>query len=197
MNIKIIFTFLIILGSSIAYSQQSELEKMFKSMPIEEQYDYVYEKSESYERYKVIRTTTFQLLKKSSLDSINAYKNDLTEFNNEIRNLNQTVGSKDQTINTLSKDLEALKNTKDSMKFMGTEISKGAYNTILWSIVLSLAVLVALFFLLFKRSNSVTSEVKKRLSEVEDEFENHRKNALKREQKLARELMDEKLKHKF
>lgn len=178
-------------------AQQSELEKKFKSMGIEEQYDYVYEKSESYERYKVIKTTTIQLLKKSSLDSINGYKNELSELNNKIREINQNLESRDKEIKTLSSDLAAVNNTKDSMKFLGSEISKVAYNSVLWSVVFGLAILVGVLFLLFRRSHSVTSDTKKRLDEVEDEFETHRKMALKREQKLARELMDEKLKHKF
>jgi len=50
---------------------------------------------------------------------------------------------------------------------------------------------------MFKRSHLITKETKQRLAEVEEEFETHRKSALKREQKIARELMDEKLKHKF
>jgi uncharacterized protein YbjQ (UPF0145 family) len=83
------------------------------------------------------------------------------------------------------------------MAFLGAEIGKGAYNSAMWGLVFGLIVLSVVLFLMFKRSHSITNETKHRLNEVEEEFETHRKSALKREQKLARELMDEKLKHKF
>ena len=43
----------------------------------------------------------------------------------------------------------------------------------------------------FKQSNSITIQTKETLKEVEEEFENHRKTALEREQKVRRQLQDE------
>ena len=70
-------------------------------------------------------------------------------------------------------------------------MSKSTYNLFIWSLVGGLIILTALSFLLFKRSHLVTKETKVRLDEVREEFDSHRKNALIREQKLARKLQDE------
>ncbi|TRX62812.1 tRNA (guanine-N1)-methyltransferase [Carboxylicivirga sp. M1479] len=193
----VLFTAVLLSLVSVNMFAQGDLTARFDSLSLNAQYDYVINKSETFERYKVIKISTVNLLKKSSLDSIAIYKDELKVRNNEITGLNKTVLEKDQKISELSAKLTAVTNTKDSMTFLGAEISKGAYNSIVWGIIFVLLILVLVLFLMFKRSHSITSETKKRLNEVEEEYENHRKSALKREQKLARELMDEKLKHKF
>ncbi|MDX1316484.1 MAG: tRNA (guanine-N1)-methyltransferase, partial [Xanthomarina gelatinilytica] len=43
----------------------------------------------------------------------------------------------------------------------------------------------------YKNSHVITKEAKKALEEIEVEFEEHRKTALEREQKVRRQLQDE------
>ncbi|WP_439183283.1 hypothetical protein [Carboxylicivirga taeanensis] len=193
---SLVFTALLLVQSASMVAQ-SDLATRFDSLSLKEQFDYVYSKSETYERYKVIKISTYNLLKSSSIDSVAFYRNDLVDRNEEIDLLKGTVEGKDAQINSLTNQLQTLTNSKNSMMFLGIEVSKVAYNSIMWGLVFALVVLVLVLFMLFKRSHTVTNETKLRLSEVEEEFETHRKSALKREQKLARELMDEKLKHKF
>jgi hypothetical protein len=66
----------------------------------------------------------------------------------------------------------------------------------MWSIIAGLFAFLLLFIYKFKGSNSSTREAKLRLDEVETEFEDHRRNALEREQKVRRQLQDELNKHK-
>jgi hypothetical protein len=63
-------------------------------------------------------------------------------------------------------------------------------------LILGSLTVAGICFLLFKRSNVVTVETKQTLEEVREEFDTHRKNALVREQKLARRLQDEVIKNK-
>jgi len=194
---KLLFAFLMLTSWSNVFAQKSDLEAKFDTLSLKGQFEYVYEKSETYERYKVVKISTFGLLKKNSVDSIDVYKTELVARKREITQLQSTVEDKDGKITELTENLNATNETKNSMVFLGAEVSKGAYNSIMWGIVFILAGAAVVLFLMFKRSHMVTSETKNRLSEVEEEFEAHRKSALKREQKIARELMDEKLKHKF
>ena len=48
-----------------------------------------------------------------------------------------------------------------------------------------------IFIYRFKNSNTVTKSAKKSLAEIEEEYEDHRRNALEREQKVRRQLQDE------
>ena len=71
------------------------------------------------------------------------------------------------------------------------QLSKGLYNIMLWSIIGVLLLLVFTFIYKFKTSNSITKAAKKSLEETEQEFEEHRRVALEREQKVRRQLQDE------
>jgi len=195
--IKLLCIFLLLISWSNVSSQNNVLKAKFDTISLKGQFEYVYDKSESYQRYKVVKVSTFNLLKNNSVDSINVYKSELRVRKKEITELKSTVGEKDAKIKELTDNLIATNETKDSMVLLGAEVSKGAYNTIMWFVVFGLGVLALMLFLMFKRSHLITKETKQRLAEVEEEFETHRKSALKREQKIARELMDEKLKHKF
>jgi hypothetical protein len=61
----------------------------------------------------------------------------------------------------------------------------------MWSIIGALLALLIFFVYKFNNSNVVTKEAKLALSEMEEEFEEHRKVALEREQKVRRQLQDE------
>jgi len=77
------------------------------------------------------------------------------------------------------------------MSFLGSLVSKGTYNIILWTIIGSLLLLLLFFIYKFRNSNILTQEAKTNLSELEIEYEDHRRRALEREQKISRQLQDE------
>ena len=91
--------------------------------------------------------------------------------------------------------LAIIKKEKDSVNILGMLVTKGVYNTIVWSLILGLLVAFILMLLMFKRSNHVTVKTKEALNDKQEEFDKHRKWALEREQTLARDL--NKLKQKY
>jgi len=62
--------------------------------------------------------------------------------------------------------------------------------------VAALLVFLIVFIYKFKNSNAITKAARKSLEETELEFEEHRRVALEREQKVRRQLQDEINKHK-
>ncbi|MBS2097668.1 tRNA (guanine-N1)-methyltransferase [Carboxylicivirga linearis] len=170
-------------------------EDVLKQSSINDQFDYVIEKSNTYEQFKVVRYRHMMALKKSSLDSISNLKTEINTNEKEINELKATQNELETNLTNVQKELEAVTTSKNSMAFLGQEIEKTLYNSVMWGLIFVLIGLSAILFFLFKRSHAVTKETKERLTEVEEEFEKHRKTALKREQKLARELMDLKVKN--
>ena len=77
------------------------------------------------------------------------------------------------------------------MSLFGLQMSKTGYNLLMWSIIGALLILLVFFIYKFNNSNIVTKQAKLSLSEMEEEFEEHRKVALEREQKVRRQLQDE------
>jgi len=70
--------------------------------------------------------------------------------------------------------------------------NKGTYQTTMWVIILALVLILLFFIYKFKNSNVLTKEARKNLAENEAEFEEYRKTALEKQQKLGRMLQDEK-----
>ena len=105
------------------------------------------------------------------------------------------VNLKTSLSNTQS-TLSATNEEKDNISLFGIQMSKAGYKVLMWSIAAGLLALLLFFIYKFKGSNSATREAKNKLNEVEIEFEDHRRNALEREQKVRRQLQDELNKHK-
>ncbi|NJO91705.1 MAG: hypothetical protein HC831_24125 [Chloroflexia bacterium] len=75
-------------------------------------------------------------------------------------------------------------------------MSKEAYSKLMWIIISVLALVLAVFIILFKRSNKITLINKSALQETRDEFDKFRKRALEREQELSRNHLAELNKYK-
>jgi septal ring factor EnvC (AmiA/AmiB activator) len=102
-----------------------------------------------------------------------------------------TITSLNNQLKETTENLEKITAEKDSMSFLGAQVSKVTYNFILWTIILGLLLLLLLFIYKFRRSNFLTQEAKANLSDLESEYEDHRRRALEREQRISRQLQDE------
>jgi septal ring factor EnvC (AmiA/AmiB activator) len=167
---------------------------------INSQFDYIYKKSGNYradgKRYEVVRIISLDKLRKNVLDSLNASNKKAAELNATISGHEATIASLNKKLDETTKKLSAVTEEKDSMSLLGMLVSKITYNIILWTIITGLLLLFLLFVYKFRRSNTLTQEAKTALSEVEVEYEDHRRRALEREQKISRQLQDEINKYK-
>ena len=93
-------------------------------------------------------------------------------------------------------NLSDISKEKNSISFLGVNMGKHVYNSFTWTIIGGLALCLAIFILLFKRSNSLTTQTKIDLVETKEEFEAFRKRALEREGQMARKHLDELNKYK-
>ena len=64
-------------------------------------------------------------------------------------------------------------------------MNKALYNTILWFIILGLAVVAVLVFLLYKRTRMVTVQTKSDFEAIEEAFETHKKASREKYEKLV------------
>ncbi|WP_167342477.1 hypothetical protein [Nonlabens sp. SY33080] len=152
----------------------------------------VIESSNRYQEYRVIE-----------IDKINKLKKEVTttaeDQDIEINNLNKRIEDQVSQIQELNDQMEAskidiaaLEKGQDSMELLGIQLEKSMYNIILWSIIGILTILLISFIYKFKNSNSLTSTAQEQLAQIEEEYENYRRNALEKEQRLNRQLLDAK-----
>ena len=167
---------------------------------IDSQFEYVFRKSGNYRadgiRYEVVRINSLDKLRKNVVDSLKASYKKAAELNATISGHEATISSLNKKLEETTHNLTSVTEEKDSMSFLGLLVSKATYNFILWTIIAGLLLLFLLFVYKFRRSNTLTQEAKTALSEVEIEYEDHRRRALEREQKISRQLQDEINKYK-
>ena len=161
------------------------------SNSIESQFIKVVDKSNSYQKYKVIKKTKIEGLRKNVLDTIEMLELKIATSKVEIENLKSKVELLTKTLDTTKSNLAASIEEEDKIEAIGLVMKKTTYNTLLWSIISGLLGLLG--FLLYKHKNGheITKNTKLRLTEVESDFDAHRKKTLTNEQLLRRKLQDE------
>ncbi|MBD0833565.1 tRNA (guanine-N1)-methyltransferase [Aestuariibaculum sediminum] len=183
--------------SVFAQTENAEEDKLsLNSGTIDNQFEYVIQRSNNYQDYKVVKKVWLYALKAHTMDTLNAAHKNLNDtkavVNAQAKEIEDLKANLSDTQNTLN----ATNLEKDSMSLFGMQMSKSSYNVLMWSIIAGLFALLLLFIYKFKNSNVVTTQAKQALSDIEEEFEEHRKIALEREQKVRRQLQDEINKHK-
>ena len=189
-KLAVLLLFLLSINLSTAQVQPEEKLSLNKGT-IDNQFEYVITKSNRYQEYKVVNTNWLYALKAHTLDSLKAVKKQLADTQ-------LLVGTQDKEIQVLKTNLSDTNSTlnqtnleKNSMSLFGMLMSKTSYNLLLWSIIGGLLAFLLFFIYKFNNSNAITKQAKLSLTETEEEFEEHRKRALEREQKVMRRLQDE------
>ncbi|NJX14609.1 tRNA (guanine-N1)-methyltransferase [Tamlana crocina] len=186
----IVFTCLVTFNS-FSQNDQEEEKLSLNSGSIDNQFEFVIRRSNSWQEYKTVKKTWLYTLKAHTLDSLKAVHKDLAETQAVVKSQAKEIEDlKSNLLNTQDK-LEKTNAEKDSMALFGMQMSKGGYNGLMWSIIAGLLALLLLFIYKFKNSNAITRDARKSLAEIEEEFDEHRRTALEREQKVRRQLQDE------
>lgn len=199
MNFTKSLTLLTLLFSLTIFAQTSDSDDdklSLNSGTLDNQFDYVITKSNGWrdergQSYKVIKAYWLTDLKAHVLDSLQAIRKDLVATGITVKAQAQEIEDLKTSLSNTQSTLDKTKSEKNSMSLFGVQMSKGGYSGLMWSIIAVLLALLVFFIYKFKNSHAVTKEAKRALSDVEEEFEEHRKTAVEREQKVRRQLQDE------
>ncbi|PWG04206.1 hypothetical protein [Polaribacter aquimarinus] len=190
LHLLILFFFV----SSITFGQQAIEDK---NKTIEGQFNKVYRTSTTYnpkdtpKRYKVINIKSYEDLKSNILDSITIYRELISKKESLLKTERENIEKIKTKLSKTQLDLKIANQKENSISLLGIELSKTTYNILLWGIIIILIISLLYFIFKFFRSNILTKEAQGNLINVEEEFEQHRKKSLEREQKLRRQLQDE------
>ena len=181
--------FLFLITSFVAYTQETiEIEE---DSSIKGQFDRIYRISTTYQTYKVIDRDEYEKLKSNVLDSLKNSKKLISEKENLLKTERDNVEVLNSSLNTTKLDLDTALQKENSIFLFGTHLNKTNYNLILWFIIILLFVGFGAFVFKFSKSNVQTNEAQSNLLDIEQEFDDHRKKSIEREQKLRRQLQDE------
>lgn len=175
---------------------QEEQTQSINEGSINDQFEFVFRKSGNFKgttglAYEAVRRSMLLSLQAHTLDSLNTLQSKLSDTRSTVDTQQQEITELKSNLTKTQDTLTATNTEKDSMALFGLQMSKTSYNMLMWAIIAGLLVLLITFIYKFKNSNSVTKDAKSALAEIENEFEEHRRNALEREQKVRRQLQDE------
>lgn len=186
-TITSLLTFGLLLFSTLVFSQ----EKVETVNSIDQQFNELLESSNNFKKYKVVEETKLIELQRNTRAEIADLEKEIIASKNNIDSQEEKIAQLNATLTGTTKDLQEANKAKEEIAFLGIPTDKSTYRTIMWGILLVLTITLVIFVYKFKNSHAQTKEAKKNLQEIDDEFEEYRKTALEKQQKLGRMLQDE------
>lgn len=162
-----------------AFSQDQSLTGQFND---------ILDKAESYESYKVIKTSKLLKFKSVMLDSLVAYKNSINALDAQLAQMKADLDiiKNDYTLIKTQLNESEVKNA--TIGLLGFNINKGSYNIVLWSFVVLLMSAIAILYMRVKHVCAVVKRVKSAYSKIMDEYRTQRHQSVEKQIKLKREL---------
>lgn len=179
-------------SSSVSTSAPARPEK--KSWKDEDniasQYKMFREDLPRYTKYVYFEPSLLDEYHKSVSDTINRLKSGWEATRKTVAILEEKVETLKASQKSVQEELDVALEEGSSISVFGANVDKLAFASVMWIAVFVLIGLCGFVFVLFKRSNILTSQAQKDFQDLNDEFEQSRKNTLEKERKLRRELQD-------
>jgi hypothetical protein len=166
-------------------SGQTKMPEELTTGTIREQIEYVEDHTRIYENFRAIREDIYQKLNRNILDTVTSEKNKVAEFKNLTGALNGRTDSLNVLLASTRTQLDEVTATKNKIRVLGLEINKTAYNSIMWTLLGAILLLMVIGFLIFRRNLVVLLRTEKDLKELKEEFEAYRQSS-----RIAREKVE-------
>jgi chromosome segregation ATPase len=155
------------------------------------QFDAMIDASNRFQRFRVVRQDFLDAYKANVSDSIEVYTSEIGALKATIAEQKTRIADQGTEISDRDTEIGSLKGEKDSISLLGMQLSKSTYNIALWSIIGIL--LAGLLFAIARMQVAVSGSRDARVAreKTAEELEKSRKNRLEVEQKLRRQLQDE------
>lgn len=174
---------------TIVTAQEAAVQEGPKT--IDQQFTETIEGSNNFKQFKVIEKTKMNRLQANTKKRITGLQEEIKTLENKINEQEAAALKVSSDLESTQQNLEATNLEKDSINLFGTQMKKEVYQTTMWTIIGILLLGLLLFVYKFKNSNTLTKEAQYKLNETDTEFEDYRRKALEKEQKLGRQLQDE------
>lgn len=182
--LKLSLLIAILLAAGTRVYCQNEMPDVFKQETIPEQLKYLEEHTRIYENYRAVREDIFQKISKNTIDTLTKSTTKINALILHNRALNNRIDSLKKAQELFNTELKEVTRTKESISVLGLEINKKTYNSIMWTMVAALILLLLIGYFTFMQNRSITLRTKKDLNELVDEYEKYKKKT-----RLEREKM--------
>ncbi len=177
--------------TSVVAQENKNKQPELDSGTVEQQFDYIINKSTEFKEFQLIRKTSILKVKAHVLDSAKTLRAALNNLNRTTAEANNKVSELTSEVERLKAENESIAVDINSISFIGMSLSKTAYNSFVWIVIFILLAVLAAFMFLFKKSHVLTKSAQDDLEKITSDFETFRKKALIKEQETMRKLQDE------
>lgn len=182
---------IILLAFFAAISVAGSAQEVEESNTLNNQYKELKSKSNNYQIYKVVKETSLDEFWSSVQDTIRnertqvqSLQKELSSSKKEVNDLNAQVAQRDASIEEQEYNIE-------HMSFLGIPLTKGTYVTFTWILIFMLFFAAMILYFRFIGANKTTTQTKKEMESLQNEFEGHRQRTRENETKLKRDLQTE------
>lgn len=172
--------------SNISAQSTQPTRDSLRTGTLENQFEYLFLVSEKYNQFKVVEIKNLDQLKVNVLDSVATLRGKYESLKTDMGMIEQLKAD----LAVVNQELEEEMVKRNTLDFFGVGIYKSVFVAVVWLLLIGTGLFLFVFFSRFQKSFSRVKEAEKTLFEVQEEFEKHRRNALERERKLKRELID-------
>jgi hypothetical protein len=149
------------------------------------------ERAATQEDFRVIRNTALLQFQANLVDSLGRMRKEQTQQKTQLADLEVRLKKTEELLTQAEASYQEISTRRDSMSLLGLPVSKATYQSLMGVLIAVFAALAGFFYFRFRSRDGVTSRVEKLLQETQEEFDQYKKRAIEREQKLKRELQDE------
>lgn len=186
-----LFAFFLFFGISVGFAQDSTTtQNSLNSGTITSQFDYIYRVSNGFQEYEVVKKAHLEKLKANVLDSVRTLSKETADLKLQMQSMDDSVVIFKGLLQAETEQKNQAIADRDNFNFLGVGIQKTVYSSLMWILVAVLAGALAFFAMQYSRSFGRIKKAEKDFTDVQEQFDQHRKNTLDRERKLKRELID-------
>ncbi|KLT66123.1 hypothetical protein [Pedobacter sp. BMA] len=176
---------------NVAFGQAKQDTSKNTDPSLNGQYEFMLRKSKSLYGARLINPTRLSSLWKSVNDTLRKERRELQVARKEIKTQTDNIASLKGEVSGKENSLASANASVNEISFLGISFNKGTYNTIVWALIILLAIGLAVVIIQSGKFRKEATYRTQLYQEVADEFQAHKVKAKDKEMKLARELQDE------
>jgi peptidoglycan hydrolase CwlO-like protein len=161
------------------------------SSSLNNQFNYLKDKSNTYQEYKVIKITSLNQLWKNINDSLSVVKSRYKNSLEEIEKQNQELKALKVEIEKRDKNLASGEYDKAHINVLGVDMKKENYIYLSWSIIGALILVITIGYFRYNTSQRVASNKTKDYDALNAELNDFKQKSREKELKMGRELQTE------
>lgn len=158
---------------------------------LEGQFDYILNKSEKYKEVTVVKTAWLQNLKQQVTASYDKLEQELSHSKAMITEQQLKMTTLQNKMQQTSKQLSAYTNTGPTVTFLGITFNQIVFGTLFSILFFGSLILACIWAIKFNKANEIAKNAQHVVVDLEEEYQEYKRRAIEREQKVSRLLQDE------